>query len=190
MHNPENFLPRGARLFAAFFGPPHRPLDSRAQFARRARVGRAVVKDHGDVRTERALDFHRLLWAEEQKRAIEMGTELDAVRLDFSDRGQAEDLEAAAIGEDRALPIDELVQAARGADDFETGPNVEVVSVTKDDLRAHFVELPRVEGFHAALRANRHEHGRVHHAVGGRQPAQAGFGTGVAFQQLEHCRQG
>ena len=73
-------------------------------FARRARVRRAIVEHHRDVRAEHALDFHRFLRPEKQQRAVQVRAELDAVRLDLANLRQAEDLEAAAVGQDRPRP--------------------------------------------------------------------------------------
>ena len=52
---------------------------------------------------------------EKQRRAVKMRTEFDAMRLDFADFGEAENLKTAAVGEDGHVPIHELVQAAGGA---------------------------------------------------------------------------
>ena len=104
-------------------------------------VRRAFVEHHRDVRAEHALDFHRFLRAEKQRRAVEVRAEFDAVRFDFADFGEAEDLEAAAVGENRLFPIHEPVQPAGGADDVEPGPDVEVIGVAEDDLRAHLAAV-------------------------------------------------
>src|SRR5208337_1789107 len=104
-------------------------------------VGRAFVKHHGNVRAEDALDFHRFLRAEEERRAVEVRSELYAVRFDLPDFGEAENLEAAAVSEDGQFPVHEPVQAAGGAEDVQAGPDVEMIGVAKDDLRAHLDEF-------------------------------------------------
>ena len=71
-------------------------------------VRRAFVKNHRDVRAEHALDFHRLLRTEKQRRAVEVRAEFDAVRLYFPDFGEAENLETAAVGENGQFPIHKL----------------------------------------------------------------------------------
>ncbi len=182
----ENFLPVGARLFAAFARPADGAFDGEALFLGGRVVRRTFVENHRDVRAERALDFHRLLRAEEQQRAVKVRTEFDAVRLDFPDFGEAENLEAAAVGENRLFPIHELVQAAGGADDFESGPDIEVVGVAEDDLRAHLQQFARVERLDAGLRADGHEHRRVHDAVRGGQFSEARFGRRIGFEQFKH----
>jgi hypothetical protein len=42
---------------------------------------------------------------------------------DFGDLGQTEDLETAAVGQNRTFPAHEVVQAAQLADDFSAGRN-------------------------------------------------------------------
>ena len=44
------------------------------------------------------------LRAEKEQRAVEVRAKFDAVLLDFADFGEAEDLEAAAVGQDRPVP--------------------------------------------------------------------------------------
>ena len=136
------------------------------------------------------LDGHCLLGPEEQQRAVQVRAELDAVRLDLADGRQAEHLEAAAVGQDRPRPIDEPVQPARGADDVQPGPDVEVIGIAEDDLRAHLAQLARVNRLHAALRADGHEDRRIHDAMRRGQPAQARLGGRIGLEQLEHGGEG
>ena len=88
--------------------------------ATRARLG---AIDTALKSLERALDLHCFSGAEKQQRTVQVRTELDAVRLDFSNFGQAENLESAAVGQDRVGPVDEFVQAAGRANDFDAGPD-------------------------------------------------------------------
>ena len=66
-----------------------------------------------------------------------MRAKLDAVRHNFADFCQAENLEPAAVREDGLVPVDESVQPAGGADDVEAGTDVEMVGVAENDLCAH-----------------------------------------------------
>ena len=170
----EDHLAGSARLFTAFGGPAHRAFDGGAKFARRAGVRWAIIENHGDVGTEFALNLHRFFRAEKKKRAIEMGAEFDAMRLDLPNCGKAEDLEAAAVSKDRELPIDEIMQATRGADDVHPGTDMEMIGVAEDDLSTQFSEFAGVDGFDAALCANGHENWSVHHAVRSRKAAAPG----------------
>ena len=70
-----------------------------------------------------------------------MRTEFHAVRFDFADFGEAENLEAAAVGENGLVPVHEFVQPAGGADDVEAGAQIEMIGVAENDLRAHLVAV-------------------------------------------------
>ena len=145
-------------------------------------------KHHGDVRAKLALDIHGFLRPQKEQRTVQVRPKLHAVRLDLANVGQAEDLEPAAVRQDRLRPIDKLVQPAGGADDVQPGPNVQVISVAENDLRAHLAQFTRVERLDAALRAHRHEHGRIDNAVRSGQPAQARAGAGISLEKFEHGR--
>src|SRR6266545_2235657 len=115
-----------------------------------------------------------------------MRTEFDSVLLDLADFRQAEDLESAAIGENRRGPVDEPVQPARGADDVETGADVEVIGVAEDDLRAHLAQLARVNRLDAALRADGHVQRGVHDAARRGQSSQPRLRGRIRFEQFKH----
>ena len=142
-------------------------------------MGGAFVKGHGDVGAKRALDFHDLLRPQEEGGAVEVGAELDTVGEDGADFREAEDLETAAVSEDRPGPIHELMQTAGGADDVHAGADVEVVGVAKKDLGAHFDKFAGIQGLDAGLSADGHEDGGLDDAAGCGQASQAGFGAGV-----------
>src|SRR6185437_9778522 len=90
-----------------------------------------------------------------------MGTELDTVRLHLPDFGEAEHLESATIGQDRVRPVNEPVQSAGLADDFNARTDGKMVGVPEDDLRPHLTQLARIKRLDAALCADRHEDGRI-----------------------------
>ena len=54
---------------------------------------------------------------------------------------EAEDLVAAAVGQDRMRPADEAVQAAPPRDQLVAGTQIEVIGVAEDDLRAGLLEV-------------------------------------------------
>ena len=58
-------------------------------------------------------------------------------------RRQAEDLIAAAVGEDRPVPADEAVQPAAPRDQLVARPQVQVIGVAEDDLGAEILEVAR-----------------------------------------------
>ena len=83
-----------------------------------ARVGRALVEHHRDVRAERVLDVEAVLHVEEQLVAVEVRAEVDALVGDRAELREREDLEAAAVRQDRLVPVHELVETAGGADNL------------------------------------------------------------------------
>ena len=66
-----------------------------------------------------------------------------ASSVDLADVGELKDLEAAAVGEDRAVPAHEAVQAAQFGDQLVAGPQGEVIGVAEDDLGADALRADR-----------------------------------------------
>ena len=156
-----------------------------------ARVGRAFVEEHGDVRAERALDFHAELGGEQHFRAVEVVLETHALLGDFPEFRQRPDLEAAGVGEHRLLPGGEAVKSAELADQFMAGPQPEVVGVSEDDLGSELLDFRRMQGFDRPLGADRHENRRFHRAMGQNQAAAAGGAGRIGGEKGEgHGRAG
>ena len=118
-----------------------------------------------------------------------MRTEFDAVGFDFANGGEAEDLEAAGVGEDGVWPVDEFVEAAGSADDVHSGSDIEVVSVAENDLSAELAQFARIDGFDATLSADGHEDGSVDDAVGSGEATAASFGRRVGLEEIKHARE-
>ena len=81
--------------------PAQRQTHRTANLVDSRRMREALVEHHGDVGSERGLDVHGELGGEDAGAAIEMRSEGDAALVDLPPRRQAEDLVAAAVGEDR-----------------------------------------------------------------------------------------
>ncbi len=62
---------------------------------------------------------------------------------DLAQAGEAEDLEAAGIGEDGVGPGHEAVQSAELADEFVAGAQVEMIGVGEEDVDAEVVRRGR-----------------------------------------------
>ncbi len=118
-------------------------------------------------------------------RAVEDRAELDAVVGELERVGEAEDLEAARVGEDGAVPVHERVQTAGVAHDVGTGAQVEVVGVGEQHLRADVVQLRRGDALDGRAGADRHEDRRLDGTVGGVEASPARGGGGVAREELE-----
>ena len=97
--------------------------------------------------------------------AVEMRSELDAVLVYLPALGEAEDLVAAAVGQDRLVPANELVEAAAARDQLIARPQHQVIGVAENDAGADLLKMLRSQGFNRALGADRHEHRRLDLAV-------------------------
>ena len=64
---------------------------------------------------------------------------------------QAEDLKAAGVGQHGSRPTDEAVQPAHAPDGLVAGPQVEVIGVAQNDLRAQRFEHILRDGLDCAL---------------------------------------
>ena len=79
---------------------------------------------------------------------IDVGVEVDALFLDFSESGEGKYLKAAGIGEDRTVPVHKPVEAAELLDQLVAGPDMKMVGVGK----LHLCPDPaKVIGGHSAL---------------------------------------
>ena len=94
-----------------------------------------------------------------------MRAEGDAFVRDFAQFTEAENLEAAGIGEDGARPGHEFVQAAQLADEFMAGTQKEMVGVREQDLHAEVLEVVLRLAFYGGGGADGHERRSVNDAV-------------------------
>ncbi len=100
----------------------------------RGRILSALVEHHGDIRSERPLNFNRFLWREHVFTAIEMGTETHAFIVHSSQLREAENLKASRIRQNGPAPRHELVQPAHAADQLVPGPQIEMISIRKQQI--------------------------------------------------------
>jgi hypothetical protein len=69
-------------------------------------------------------------------RAIEMRFKDDAILAEFAEVAEAPDLEAAAIGENGAIPMHKRVEAAEGRDQGRAGAEHQMVGIGENNFRA------------------------------------------------------
>ena len=105
--------------------------------------------------------------------AVDVAAKLGAVLADRARVRQREDLEAARVGEDRARPAHEAMQAADPLEQLRPRPQQQVIRVREDDRRAEPLELAERLRAHRAARADRHEDRRLDRAVQRRESARA-----------------
>ena len=130
LNDAEHQLPARGGLVATFPGPTNCALDCCTQFARCARVWRAIVEHHGNVGAEFALNGHGFLGSKKEQRAIQVRSKLHAVRLDLANGGKAENLKSTAVGQDRRLPVNEGVQPACGFNNLHARPDAQVIGIS------------------------------------------------------------
>ena len=97
--------------------------------------------------------------------AVEVRAEAHTFIGDLPQFRETENLVAAGIGEDRAVPRHEFVQAAEFADERMPRPQIQMIRVSKDDLRAERFQRFLRQALHRGRRAHGHEHRRFNHSV-------------------------
>ena len=117
--------------------------------------------------------------------AVNMRPERDAFLRNFAETGETENLETAAIGQNGAVPIHKLMQAAHFPDNIYSRPEVEVVVIGQDHTDIDLFKLAGSNGFNGGLAADRHKDGGFHRAVGSDQPTQTGAAVGRVFNQVK-----
>src|SRR5439155_10579082 len=135
-----------------------------------------LVEGHGDVRAELLLDGDGAFRCEPMWRAIDVAGEDHPAFVDLSQVRQAEDLEAARVGENGSIPGHELVKPAQPRDPIGAGTKAKVVGVAQDDLGARGMQVGRGQALDRCLGAHGHELRRVDDAVRRLQPAESRAG--------------
>jgi hypothetical protein len=112
-----------------------------------------------------------------------MRAEGDALLGNFAQLGQRHHLKAAAIGEDRAVPLHEFVQTAQRGNPLGGGAQHQVIGIAQHNLGAGGLDRFTGHRLDGGGSANRHEGGRFGRAMRGVQPAPAGAARG--FYQIK-----
>src|SRR4030067_3491000 len=99
--------------------------------------------------------------------AVYVGAEDGPIIGDLSQPGQAEDLVAAAIGDDGAVPAHEAVEAPHLSDDLHPRTQHEVVGIAQEDVGPQLSQPIGGEGLYRALAPHGGKAGGEHGAVGG-----------------------
>ena len=98
---------------------------------------------------------------------------MHALLGDFAHFTQREHLEAAGVGQDRFIPLGEVVQVAVGFNDIRAGAQPEVERIAQDDFRADLFDRLGRHALDRTVGADRHERGGFHRASGKVQAATA-----------------
>ena len=138
------------------------------------RIGGALVKDHDDIGPQTALDRHGGLRIQKDPGTVHRALELHPGLGDLAHGAQAEHLETAGVGQDRAAPAHEIVQVAMLLDDLRTRAQPQVEGIAEDDLGADLVDVPGQHALDRAVGAHGHEGRCLHGATREMQPPAAG----------------
>ncbi len=109
----------------------------------------------------------------------------------FADLAQiveTENLEAAGVGENGSIPRHEAVQAAHLANGFDSGTQIKMVGIAKQNLDAEFLQDILRNAFDRTKRSYGHEDWRFDFSVGHDEFARTGGVAGGFNLKLDrHC---
>src|SRR4029079_14469048 len=132
--DPEEELAGGTRRRALAGGPERRAAKRLLEIAARHARGAANGEAHRGVGAEPRLDLCGELGREPRRGAVVDRAERDPVVVDAEQRiPEREDLESAGVGQNRAVPADEPVQASELRDQLVARTEVQVVRVPEQD---------------------------------------------------------
>ena len=174
----------------ASLGPSRRQLQRGLGPRALGRIRRALVERHHQVRAESLLDFDRALRRKHELGAVEVRAKADSVGADRVELGEAHRLEAAGIGQHRAVETHEARHPAEFLDKLGAGAQREMVRVGEHQPIA---QLPQLLGRHRLdrrARANRHEGRRRDLAVRGDEAARARVAVAREDLEAERRRRG
>ena len=185
MHDGEERLVGSPGGVAAPPGPADGALGGVADDGRLVGQPYDMVEHHRHVATQKLLDGHRPFRRDGHQPAVDVRAEDGFLLGDFHAMREAEDLEAAAIGQNRPIPAHETVQAAERGDYLLAGPQREMIGIAQDHLRPAPADVFDLQPFDARLRGDGHEGGQLHVAVRrGKNPPPRGT-PGVNVQQAK-----
>lgn len=145
--------------------------------------GAAFVKGHHNIGAYHPLGMDIVLRGEGMAGTVNVGCEFTSLLRKLTDRGKGKNLEAAAVSEDGPVPILESVKAAGLKESIQARSQVQVISVSEDNLSAYvLLQVPVIYSLHGTNRTYRHEDGGTDVSVsGGKRSRPCGGGTVTGF---------
>ena len=128
---------KACKLCLAAFQPARRSCDRILNIVFFAGVFNAFVKGHRNGRTQVRLNPHTFLRPHKNLSAVNMGGKINALLLDISEFCQRKHLKAAAVGQDRTIPVHKPMQAAHIAHHLVTGAQMQMIRIGKLHLTAN-----------------------------------------------------
>ncbi len=114
--------PQPAALGNTTFGPPDRAIDGLPHGVRLGGQLDELVERHGNVAANAVLKSYGLFGRQHVAASVEMRAELDTLVGHLVEVGQAHDLKAAAVGENRPRPAHEPVEPSHLLKRLDAGP--------------------------------------------------------------------
>ncbi len=128
-------------LLFAPFQPAVSPCNGMLHIATVRHAGRALVKSHGNGRSQIRLDLHAFLRPHENLFSVNMGMEIHPLLLDFPQARQGKDLEPAGICQDGLVPDHKFVEPAQFLYYLVPRADVEMVGVGKLYLCLNLLQI-------------------------------------------------
>ena len=94
-----------------------------------------------------------------------MALELDALLVYASELAEGEYLESAAVREDVAVPVAEVMKAVEGLEDLDSGSEIEMVCISENQVVADFGHIIMMDGLDRSVGSHRHKGRGLDHAV-------------------------
>ena len=149
------------------------------------RIGRALVERHGHIGTQGHLNLRRMLRCHVDDSSIARVAEHHAAVIDLVEVPQAEHLKPPGVGQHRAVPAHEPVQASGGLNDGLAGLKVQVIRIRQHHLGARPSQLLRADSLDGGQGPHRHEAGGLNRPMRRLKTAAAGCCALAARLDLE-----
>ena len=133
-----------------------------------ARPRCALIKCHNDVGTDLSLDIHHRFRWKQMLGAIDMRLKHSTFFGNLPTIGKRKNLITTAIGKDWAIPSIELMQTSNFLQGVDTRPQIEVISISKDNVGIDVVlQLALMHSLYCSCGSNRHKDRRLNGSVRG-----------------------
>src|SRR5215470_13625303 len=114
-----------------------------------------------------------------------MRLEVRALLVDGASSSQAENLIAAAVGEDGARPADKPMKASAPRDGVAAGAQIQMIRVRQEDLRPKSLQITMGDPLHRTLSTDRQKRRRLDLAVRRHQEAATSAAVDVGNAEIE-----
>ena len=157
--------------------PAQRQVERRASPGIIRRILSTLIERHGNVGAKRNLDIHRMLRRKEVRPAIQMRPKLHPVLGHLAQFIEAEDLKAARVSQNGAIPAHKPVQPAKPANQLMPRPQIKMIRIAQNDPRPQLFEQMLRNSLDRSHRPHRHEDRRLHRRMRQRHRGAASVAT-------------